>query len=199
MIKKPQYKVPFRRRREGLTDYRRRLKLVISGRPRLVVRKTNRYVIAQIIEAKIGGDKTIVSACTKELEKYGWKYSFKNIPACYLLGLVVGYRAIKAGLREAILDLGLHRPTKGSKVFAVAKGALDAGLKVPISIDIIPDNDRISGKHIKEYMNKIISESWKNQFSNYIKREIKPEDIVKDFEKIKNKIKVEVKDVGRWK
>ncbi|MCS7097002.1 MAG: 50S ribosomal protein L18 [Candidatus Methanomethylicia archaeon] len=199
MIKKPQYKVPFRRRREGLTDYRRRLKLVISGRPRLVVRKTNRYVIAQIIEAKIGGDKTIVSACTKELEKYGWKYSFKNIPACYLLGLVVGYRAIKAGLREAILDLGLHRPTKGSKVFAVAKGALDAGLKVPISIDIIPDNDRISGKHIKEYMDKIISESWKNQFSNYIKREIKPEDIVKDFEKIKNKIKVEVKDVGRWK
>jgi large subunit ribosomal protein L18 len=194
MARGARYKVPFRRRREGLTDYRARLKMIISRKPRLVVRKTNMYVIAQIAEAKINGDEIIVSAHSKELRKYGWKYSCKNTPACYLLGLLVGYRAVKSGVKEAILDIGLHRPTKGARVFAVAKGALDAGLNIPISEEKIPSEERIRGEHIKEYAEKLLSENqeeYNRRFSNYMKMKVKPEDIIEEFEKVKKKIIME--------
>jgi len=195
MARGARYKVPFRRRREGLTDYRARLKMIISRKPRLVVRKTNMYVIAQIAEAKINGDEILVSAHSKELKKYGWKYSYKNTPACYLLGLLIGYRAVKSGIKEAILDIGLHRPTKGARVFAVAKGALDAGLNIPISEEKIPSEERIKGEHIKEYAEKLSSENpeeYNKRFSQYIKRKARPEDITKEFEKVKKKIIVEL-------
>ncbi|MCC6017450.1 MAG: 50S ribosomal protein L18 [Candidatus Verstraetearchaeota archaeon] len=194
MARGARYKVPFRRRREGLTDYRARLKMIISRKPRLVVRKTNMYVIAQIAEAKINGDEIIVSAHSKELRKYGWKYSCKNTPSCYLLGLLVGYRAVKSGVKEAILDIGLHRPTKGARVFAVAKGALDAGLNIPISEEKIPSEERIRGEHIKEYAEKLLSENqeeYNRRFSNYMKMKVKPEDITEEFEKVKKKIIME--------
>jgi large subunit ribosomal protein L18 len=45
----PRYRVPWRRRREGKTNYYKRLKLIRSGKPRLVVRRTNKYIIAQIV------------------------------------------------------------------------------------------------------------------------------------------------------
>jgi len=38
-----------RRRQEFKTDYLNRIKLLKCGKPRLVFRKTNRYVIIQII------------------------------------------------------------------------------------------------------------------------------------------------------
>ena len=38
------YFVPFRRRREGKTDYYPRTKLVVADVPRMVVRKTNRQI-----------------------------------------------------------------------------------------------------------------------------------------------------------
>ena len=195
MAKGARYKVPFRRRREGLTDYRARLKMIISRKPRLVVRKTNMYVIAQIAEAKMDGDEILVSAHSKELKKYGWKYSCKNTPACYLLGLLIGYRAVKSGIKEAILDIGLHRPTKGARVFAVAKGALDAGLNIPVSEEKIPSEERIKGNHIKEYAEKLFSENpeeYNKRFSQFIKRKARPEDITKEFEKVKKKIIVEL-------
>lgn len=194
MARGPQYKVPFRRRRECLTNYRKRLKLILSGKPRLVVRKTNRYVIAQISNAKISGDETIVSAHTSELRKFGWKYSFKNTPACYLLGLIIGYRAKEAGIDEAILDTGLQRPTRGARVFAVVKGAIDAGLKIPVSEGMFPDEDRICGEHIKKYMEKILTETSEGnkQFSQYIKNKIEPSKIVEDFKKVKRKIEMEI-------
>ncbi|MGM0388528.1 MAG: 50S ribosomal protein L18, partial [Natrinema limicola] len=38
----PRYKVPMRRRREVRTDYHQRLRLLKSGKPRLVARKSNK-------------------------------------------------------------------------------------------------------------------------------------------------------------
>ena len=43
------YFVPFRRRREGKTDYYQRTRLVVSDVPRMVVRKTNRHIIVQLV------------------------------------------------------------------------------------------------------------------------------------------------------
>jgi len=42
-------KLPRRRRIASKTDYKARLSLLKSEKPRLVVRKTNRYIIAPII------------------------------------------------------------------------------------------------------------------------------------------------------
>ncbi len=144
----PTYRMKFKRAREGKTNYRKRLKLLSSRKPRLVVRKSLKYIRAQIIEFDKKGDKTIASAFSKELKKFGWKHSFKNLPASYLTGLLIGKRAIEKGIKEAILDMGLHPSTKGSKIYACVKGALDAGLKVPVNEKVLPSEERIKGEHI---------------------------------------------------
>jgi len=74
-------KIKFKRRRTKKTDYKARLALLKSGFPRLVVRKTNRYVIAQIVRSKEAQDAIVCSANSKELLKYGWPFSLKSIPA----------------------------------------------------------------------------------------------------------------------
>lgn len=76
----PRYFVSFRRRREGKTNYYSRLKLLLSGKPRMVVRKTNRHIICQLVEAKMEGDRTLVAANSSELVKYGYKGSLANTP-----------------------------------------------------------------------------------------------------------------------
>ncbi len=62
----PTYRVPFRRRREGKTDYRRRLRLLYSRKPRVVVRKSNRYIRMQLIAREDAGDTTLVTANSAE-------------------------------------------------------------------------------------------------------------------------------------
>ena len=148
-------KVQFRRRRENKTDYLSREEILKSGIPRLAVRKTNRYVTAQIIESKEAQDKTLCHASSKELVKYGLNPSFsiKNLNAAYLTGYLCAKKAIKLGIKEAILDIGRHISTKGGKVYAAAKGAIDAGLKINCSEDIFPEIERINPD--KDVLSKI--------------------------------------------
>ena len=148
MAQGPMYRVKFRRRREGKTNYYRRRSLLQSRRARLVVRKTNADMIVQVINASVGGDMTVASASAKELTDHGWTAGTANTPAAYLTGLLAGLRAKSRGVNEAVLDIGLNPPTKGSRIYAALKGALDAGLDVPHSPDVLPDDSRISGEHI---------------------------------------------------
>ena len=150
----PTYKMPFKRRRLGKTDYERRLKLLLSKKPRLVVRKSLKYMTAQLVEFSKEGDKTLVSANSKELKDFGWNFAFDNLPAAYLTGLLIGKKALKKGIKEAVLDVGLQASTKGNKIYVLAKGAVDAGLKVPIDESILPPEDRIKGLHISKYLEK---------------------------------------------
>ncbi len=138
-----------RRRREQKTDYKKRLALLKSGLPRLVIRKSLENMRVQIISFDTSGDKTVASAFSSELGEFGWKSGKGNLPAAYLTGMVAGLRAKKAGIKEAVFDLGLQTNTKGSRIYAAVKGAIDAGLSVPHSEDILPSEDRISGKHIQ--------------------------------------------------
>ncbi|MFT4880816.1 MAG: large subunit ribosomal protein L18 [Natronomonas sp.] len=147
----PRYTVPLRRRREGRTNYHQRLRLLKSGKPRLVARKSNRHVRAQLVTTGPGGDNTIASAVSSNLEEYGWAAPTANMPAAYLTGLLAGKRAIEAGLEAAVLDIGLNSPTPGSKVFAVQEGVIDAGLEVPHNDDVLADWSRTRGEHIAEY------------------------------------------------
>ncbi|MEM2934472.1 MAG: 50S ribosomal protein L18 [Methanocellales archaeon] len=148
MAKVPRYKVKFRRRREGRTDYRRRLNLLLSKQPRLVIRKSLKHIRAQLVLQGERGDLTMASASSKELVKYGYRASTSNTPAAYLTGLLLGYRAKKAGFSNAILDIGLYSPSKGARVFAALKGALDAGLHIPHNESILPSEERIRGEHV---------------------------------------------------
>jgi len=150
MAQNPRHRVPFRRRREGKTDYRARLKLIRSGRPRLVVRRTLKHMTVQLVNYDEKGDRVMVSATTGQLRELGWSGPTGNTPAAYLAGLLAGRRAAKANITEAILDLGRIRPSKGSKVFAALKGVLDAGVKVPHSDGVLPSGGRIQGGHLNK-------------------------------------------------
>ncbi|MCC5994054.1 MAG: 50S ribosomal protein L18 [Candidatus Aenigmarchaeota archaeon] len=158
----PTYRIHFRRRREGKTNYRKRLKLLLSGKPRLVYRKTLKYIIGQIIEFDKKGDKTLVGITSKILQKYGWKFACDNTPASYLTGYLLGKMALFKGIKEAILDIGLYTSTKGGRMYAFAKGAIDAGLSVPCSEEMFPSEDRIKGLHISEEVAKNFEEVKKN-------------------------------------
>jgi len=187
----PSYNVPYRRRREGKTNYHRRKKLLISGLPRLVARKTNKHIIAQIVEASIEGDRVLASAHSSELrKKFGWLGSLKNLPAAYLTGLLCGYRALKRNVKKAILDIGLQTPSKGARVFAVMKGCIDAGIEIPHGEEILPSEERIKGQHISDYASMLSStpEVYSKRFSEYISRGLRPENIVEHFSAVKKKI-----------
>lgn len=148
--------LPLRRRREKKTNYRKRLKLLLSGKPRLVIRRSNKYIRLQIVEYDEKGDRTILGLLSKILKKYGWPGSFKNLPACYLSGYLIGKLALRKNIKEVTADTGLHRLTKGCRIFAVIKGATDAGLKVPHSESIYPPEERIFGKHISSELEPLV-------------------------------------------
>merc|ERR1719198_1411395 len=72
------FQVKWRRRREGKTDYYARKRLInqeknkyFTPKFRLVVRFTNKDIIAQIVSAKIIGDEVLASAYAHELTKFG--------------------------------------------------------------------------------------------------------------------------------
>ncbi len=150
----PHYRVPFRRRREGKTDYRRRQKLLRGGTPRAVVRKTLNQTLVQIVEAEAAGDRVLASARSLDLKEHGWSAGTGNVPAAYLTGLLAGRRAAAKGVKAAVLDIGVQEPTKGGRVFAALQGLLDAGIQVPHSKDILPAKARIRGEHIGDAVTK---------------------------------------------
>ena len=140
-----------RRRREVRTDYHQRLRLLKSGKPRLVARKSNKHIMAQLVASTPDGDDTVASAHSSDLAEYGWEAPTGNLPAAYLTGYLAGKRALDAGLEEAVLDIGLNTATPGNKVFAVQEGAIDAGLDIPHNESVLADWSRNRGEHIAEY------------------------------------------------
>ena len=191
MAKGPSYSVPFRRRREGKTDYKARKALVLSGLPRLVIRGTSKYMITQVIEAKATGDKVVASANSCELpEKYGWLGGCGNIPAAYLTGLLCGHRAVASNIEEAVLDIGLQTPSRGARILAALKGVIDAGVVVPQSEGVLPDGSRISGKHVVDYAKQLSSDPdiYQKMFSKYLSRKLRPEQLSEHFSSIKERI-----------
>jgi len=147
----PRYRVPFRRRREGKTNYHVRYKLILSKKPRVVVRKSNASTTLQLVMAEQTGDKTLLTVNSRQLQDFGYTFSKSNLPAAYLTGLLFGKKMLALGISEGIADIGLHASTKGNRIYAAVKGVVDAGVDVPHSPEIFPAEERISGKHIKEH------------------------------------------------
>jgi len=172
------YQVKYKRRRAGKTDYYARKRLVTQAKNkynapkyRLVIRFTNKDIIAQIISSEITGDKVFVAAYAHELKRYGINHGLTNWAAAYCVGLLIARRAVtKLEIADAFkgeeepsgeyqlteaaevdgeerrpfkcfLDVGLVRTSTGARVFGAMKGASDGGLYIPHSEKRFPGYD----------------------------------------------------------
>lgn len=186
------YRVAFRRRREGKTDYRMRKRMILSRNSRLVIRGSLKHMNIQVVEARPEGDVVLTSAHSEEVSKaFGLRAPCGNVPAAYLTGLLAGRRAQDIGLSEAILDVGLRSPSRGCRVFAALKGAIDAGFKIEHDEKVLPEESRVKGEHIASYASKLLSTDprrYEAVFSVYLSKGLRPERIGEHFDQVKAKI-----------
>jgi large subunit ribosomal protein L5e len=197
------FQVKYRRRRECKTDYQARKSLItqdknkyLTPKYRLVVRRTNRDIIAQVFQAELTNDKCICSAYAHELARYGVKAGFNNYAAAYATGLLLARRINNKfkldyeGVKEAtgadynaeeeakpdakapfkcFLDIGLARTATGVKIFGVMKGALDGGLNIPHSSRRFPGSSKDEkDKEVKEDADTHRSYIFGGHVSNYM-------------------------------
>merc|ERR1712093_888559 len=193
------YQVKFRRRREGKTDYQARKRLVAqdknkynSKKYRLVVRFTNKDIVAQIVFSEIVGDKVMCAAYAHELPRYGLKVGLTNYAASYCVGLLLARRHLT---NLGMADLYTGKDTVDGEDYNVYedqerdeearnpfKAVLDVGLDVPHSTSRLAGYDAetksfdasvlrkyLFGGNIAEYMEQLQDnpERYKKQFSKY--------------------------------
>lgn len=129
------------RRLQAKTDYKARFGLLKSGQPRLVIRKTNRYILAQLVISEQAQDRVIASASSQELQAKGWPTkqagSLKSLPAAYLTGALIAKKVLKQ-YKSAIVDFGMQRNIHKSRLYAVVQGAVEAGFSVPHNPEVFP-------------------------------------------------------------
>jgi large subunit ribosomal protein L18 len=169
MAEGPRYRLPFRRRRQGKTDFRHRLRLLKGEKPRAVVRLTSRRVLVALTKFDPQGDRVVASATSQELARIGFPAtSLRSTPAAYLTGYLAGLRGVAAGEGRAVLDLGERRPSKGGRLQGALKGLLDAGLEIPHSEGGLPESSRLSGHHLPQplpepleaYRDRVVKTLW---------------------------------------
>ena len=170
----------YRRKREKKTDYRKRLKLLLSERPRLVIRKSNKNTRVQLIGYAKDGDKVLAMAHTGDLEKLGWVFAKGSVPAAYLTGYLAGKKALAKGVKSAVTDIGMY--AKSPRLFSALKGALDSGLDIPHDEKVLPKDEMLNGEHIKAYAATL------KEGSQFSKTKEKIADYDKIFKQVKEKI-----------
>ncbi|KAL6841495.1 hypothetical protein ACP4OV_028638 [Aristida adscensionis] len=99
------FQVKYKRRRDGKTDYRARIRLINQDKNkyntpkyRFVVRfmlQTNKDITAQIVSATITGDMVLAAAYSHELPRYGLEVGLTNYAAAYCTGLLLARRVLK--------------------------------------------------------------------------------------------------------
>ena len=179
--------VKFRRRHTALTDYRKRLGLVKGGIDRIVVRKSNKRIIGQIVKYSPQGDKVVVHVDSGELLKLKWQ-SRSNKATAYLTGLLLAKKAGAEAKNPHILDIGIASPVSGSIPFVFAKGCIDGGMNLKASIAIDEKTYNYSNtKYISELKSED-SDAYKKRYSAYIKAGVDPEGLAKAFTEAKDKI-----------
>jgi len=183
--------VQYRRKREGKTDYNARLRLLRGNLPRFIIRRTLHNIIAQVATYEPSGDKIHSTVTSGELAKYGWKGPGSNTPAAYLVGLLAGKKAVAKGVNVAISDIGMQSSVKSSVLYAVIKGANDAGLSVSVSDAVVPSAGRLRGEHVAAWavvLKQKDSEMYKRVFSEYLKNSLAPEELPVHTDVVKKKI-----------
>lgn len=168
MSEGPRYRVHFRRRREGRTDYRVRLKLLKSGRLRAVVRISERRVRVALVQYDPTGDRVVAAADSSELGGIAFPASsLASTPAAYLTAYLAGLRAKATGAEGAVLDLGIRHPTVGGRLSAALKGLLDSGLEIPHGETGFPPAERLNGTHLPKALPQPL-ESYKQKLPSLV-------------------------------
>ncbi|HSA73035.1 MAG TPA: 50S ribosomal protein L18 [Nitrososphaeraceae archaeon] len=182
------YTSTFRRIRERKTNYRKREKLLVGRKDFVTVNVSDQNISAQLIRPELLGDKVMASVHSNELLSYGWKGSRKNIPSCYLVGLLLGKKCLQKKISSAILYIGKRHFT--TKIAACLKGLSEAGLELPYSEDILPSEDRIQGNHIADYAKilKTNNDVYKSRFSSNLGSGLEPEKYPSHFSEVRDKI-----------
>lgn len=164
----PRYRVPFRRRREGRTDYRHRLRLLLSDQPRAVVRLSNSHIRVSVTVFDPVGDRVVAQAESKELAGIGFPAgSLSSTPAAYLTGYLAALRAKQGGASDAILDTGRRHTSEGGRLLGALKGMLDAGMQIPHGEVPFPTADRLNGKHLPKPLGEPL-ESYKGRLAGLL-------------------------------
>ena len=155
-------RVAKRRRRENKTDYGKRMKILKGNIPRIIFRKSNRYVLSQYVSSTHAQDKIEFGVISKDLLKYGWpkesQSGLKSISASYLIGFLIGKKIISKKLENIILDLGMQRILHKTRIYSFLNGLIDAGVKIKCDKKLFPDEDRIKGKHMKKDFSNIFNQ-----------------------------------------
>jgi len=205
-----------------------------SPKYRFVVRLSNKDITCQIAYAKLEGDFIMAAAYSHELKKYGIPVGLTNYAASYATGLLLARRLLtKLGLADkykgnekidgtdynvialedqpnpfcAYLDVGLHRTTTGSKIFAALKGATDGGIEIPhspsrfigyskeektLKAEVL--RKHIFGGHIADYMKSLRDENnpkYVKHFAEYIKAGIVAEELESKWAAVHKAIKAD--------
>jgi large subunit ribosomal protein L18 len=104
-----------------------RLRKKIKGttaRPRLVVTRSSRHMVAQVVDDTVG--KTVVSASTLEADLRS--FDGDKTAKARKVGELVAERAKAAGIESVVFDRGGNK--YHGRVAAVADGAREAGLEL---------------------------------------------------------------------
>ncbi len=177
-----------RRIRQHKTNYRKRKGILIGKHLFAAVRISNKNILVQILKPSKVGDEVLVSAHSRELIKHGWQGSRKNIPACYLTGLLAGAKAVGKGVKQCVLYTGnrMYAP----RIAASVKGLIDAGITIPVDEETLPDQDRIAGKHIADYASLLKNDNqvYNTRFSGLINVGFVPEGYPDHFSEVKMSI-----------
>lgn len=106
-----------------------RTRAVISGtaeRPRLTVRRSNRYFYAQLIDDVKGN--TIVSASSVTLEKAAKNAKENKTANAFSVGELIGKKAVEKGIASAVFDRRSYK--FHGRVKSFVEGAKKGGLKI---------------------------------------------------------------------
>ena len=177
-----------RRMRQRKTNYRKRERLLAGRRDFVTVHISSQNVTAQLLRPNIGGDISLASVHSRELTSFGWKASRKNLPTCYLVGLLLGKKSIGKGINKAVLYTAKRSFT--SRISACIKGIIDSGMESPFSEEVLPDETRINGTHIATYAKDQKSDEtqFKSKFSGMLDSGLNPEDLPSHFSEVKSRI-----------
>ncbi len=146
---KKKQRLIYKRKRLNKTDYKARLALLKSRKPRLVIRKSLKSIVIQLVQYNENGDKVLFTVNSRILKKFGFQGYTRNTPSSYLTGLLAGIKAKQKNILSLVPDIGLNKKTKGGVIFAAIKGVSDAGISIQFSKEILPDEKRIKGEHLK--------------------------------------------------
>lgn len=180
------YTLPHRRKREGRTNYKKRLAYLKSGNVRLVIRPTSRNIVVQLVRYAPQGDQVLSTVTAISLKQYGWRFYGGNMPSAYLCGFLLAKRGKDKVKGDVIVDLGLSHAAGHTRVSAAIKGAVDGGLQVITDTERLPADERVRGSHIQAYAQSLGGQT--RQFSAQVKAGAMPDTLVTVFDTVKKKI-----------